>query len=49
MGRSEYLDKKLDEANSGRSKEELERMVSDPADRRPADSAQRVLGGWAPA
>lgn len=46
MGRSEYLDKKLDEANSGRSKEELERMVADPgqtADQR--DSAQRVLGG----
>ncbi len=46
MGRSEYLDKKLDEANSGRTKEELERMVTDPgqtADQR--ESAQRVLGG----
>lgn len=46
VGRSPYLDKKLDEVNSDRSKEELERMAADPGQTRDQrESAQRVLGG----
>lgn len=44
MGRSPYYDKKLDEANTGRSREELERMANDRSqtpDQR--ESAERVL------
>lgn len=44
VGRSPYLDKKLDEANRDRSPEELRRLASSTSQTRDQrESAQRVL------